>query len=302
MICLGIDIGGTNIKVVWWDSEPRRVIDKTLIEYNPPTFSNFLKIFDKIFTEKKCDYVGIAVPGTLDLKREIVLLVPNLSDWGVVPLKQILYSKYNIRVHLENDANAAAFAEFKIGAGKDTNGIVLLTLGTGVGGGVVLNDNLLIGANGGGVELGHFCVDANGFECKCGNIGCLEQYVSKNGIIRLAYLLDSRKRVLSPLEWSELADEGEKTATQLWKIIGHYVGLAVVSYINLFHPSRIIIGGGIANAGEKLLSTIRNVAFKRAFLSLRKDLTIVPAELGNDAGAVGMALIAQNNKEQDNGK
>lgn len=296
MRILGIDVGGTNIKYVLWDSVQQKILRKASINYTPATLENFLITLDQILFEIKIKKIGIAIPGTLDLPRETVIFAPNLIDWNVVPLKGLLESKYGLSVTLENDANAAAYGEYYVGAGRSTNGIVLLTLGTGVGGGVVLHGKLMIGANGGGAELGHYCIDENGFPCNCGANGCLEQYASINGIIRLGKLYDPYQRMKTPEEWSELANNGDPFAIELWEKVGHFVGLGVSAYVNIFHPSKVLIGGGIANANEKLIIPIRNTVLRRSMKSLTTSLKIEKAELGDFAGAVGVALLATKKK------
>ncbi|MCX7835191.1 MAG: ROK family protein [bacterium] len=292
MKILGIDVGGSSIKFVLWDELIDSIITQGKIPFQPPTLNQFFSILNTLLSNFKVDKIGIAVPGTLDLNREYSIFVPNLQDWNSVPLKFLIENEYKIETGLENDANSAAYAEYVLGSGKNTNGIVLLTLGTGVGGGVVLHGELMVGANGGGAELGHFCIDVNGFPCNCGSNGCLEQYVSIHGIKRLGELLDPHRRSLSPQEWSELADKGDSFAKFLWEKIGHYIGLGVSSYVNIFHPSKVVIGGGISNAGEKLLNPIRHTVQKRAFKSLVSDLTIEKALLGDFAGAIGISLLS----------
>ncbi|MDK9700905.1 MAG: ROK family protein, partial [bacterium] len=149
------------------------------------------------------------------------------------------------------------------------------------------------GAKGGGAELGHYCIDPNGPPCNCGSNGCLEVYTGRDGIIRRGAEKHPGRANWTPLDWSNAADKGDFDALQLWHETGVYLGLALTAYVNIFHPERIILAGGIAQAGEKLFQPIRETVFHRAFRGLADGLTIVPAAIGEWAGAVGAAILAE---------
>ncbi|MDK9699284.1 MAG: ROK family protein, partial [bacterium] len=202
MSILGLDLGGTRLKAIWWKTDSHTIIEQTAVDLPNTTLPVFLEAVQSLASKRTFSAIGVGIPGTLDKPRENVVFVPNLSGWGIVPLKKLLQEQYQVPVVLENDANLAALAEYQIGAGKGTCGIVLLTLGTGIGGGVVIDGNVLTGAKGGGAELGHYCIDPNGPPCNCGSNGCLEVYTGRDGIIRRGAEKHPGRANWTPLDWS----------------------------------------------------------------------------------------------------
>ena len=228
---------------------------------------------------------GIGAPGPLDLRRTRILVAPNLG-WHNVPLPRLLGSRLGRRVRLENDANCAAYAEWAIGAGKGTHGLALYTLGTGVGGGLILDGRLWTGAAGGAAEFGHVQIDPRGPACACGRRGCLEAFASAPAVARAAGTRTAEEAFGSRAPRARKAVEGAVAA----------LGAAVAGVFNVLQPERFVISGGMAAAGAGFLVRVRRAARDRVFEAYRKKLVIVRGTLGDKAGWIGAALLAAKNR------
>lgn len=251
--------------------------------------------------------VGVACAGFVNRTGSHVLFAPNLA-WRDEPLKQRLEALVRYPVTIENDANAAAWGEFRFGAAREADDMVLLTIGTGVGGGIVNDSKLLRGAYGVGGELGHMRVVPGGIRCGCGNRGCWEQYASGNALLREARELVSSGTPhgaaladacggdptnLRGRDITEVAQGGDPAAVELIADLGTWIGEGAASVAAILDPELIVIGGGVAEAGDLLLEPIR-AAYARQLTGRghRPMAHIVPATLGNDAGLIGAAAIA----------
>ncbi|MCS6861571.1 MAG: ROK family protein [Abditibacteriales bacterium] len=252
--------------------------------------------------------VGVGVPGPI--KDNVCLFAPNVRGWAArpVPVGKMLAEHLPLPVHVINDGNAAAFAEFWCGAGKRCTDILMLTLGTGIGGGIVCNGQLLTGSTGVVAEAGHVTVDPNGPPCGCGKCGCLEAFCGLNGIIEratrlllragrandLLQLVDWEDVTATPRLLKEAADAGDAVAQQVFSETAAYLAKGIESMALLLDPDRVIIGGGIARAGRYIFDPLRR-ALQASPLNPRmkfKPQNVVPAQLGNDAGIVGAAAWA----------
>ena len=243
---------------------------------------------------------SILVPGTLDSANEIVTQAPNLPSLYRFAFKSALEDTFGIPVLLENDANAAALGEMWLGAARGARNIVCLTLGTGVGGGVILNGQLLRGTFGTAGELGHTTLDAfNGPNCKCGNRGCLEMFASATAIVRM-----TRER-LSNYPDTILRDEdltaagvyaagmqGDELGIEVFRTVGAYLGAGIANLINILGPELIVIGGGVANGWTLFEQAMQEEVSQRAFRALTPAVEIKPAECGDNAGLLGAARLA----------
>ncbi len=249
--------------------------------------------------------IGIGAPGPLDPRTGIVIETPNLIGFEDYPLRDRIAEITQIPTIVENDANAAAVGEHRFGAGQGFSHLVYLTISTGIGGGIIVDNRLLWGAQGLAGEVGHMTVEPHGPRCNCGNIGCLETLASGPAIARQAReaILAGRSTAIldttpghDPEEITarivtEAAERGDLLAAELLARAGFYIGIGIVNLLHLLNPSRIIIGGGVSFAGDLLFDPIRRTVSERAPLVYRQDVDIVPAALGDDAGLVGMAAI-----------
>ena len=249
--------------------------------------------------------VSVAAAGAIDSERGIVTLSPNLPGWRDIPLRDIIRDKLGTKTWLINDCNAAALAEHHLGVGKGVNNLVYLTLGTGIGGAIILNGRLYTGACGSAGEMGHMTIDTNGQRCKCGNIGCWETLASGSAVAREAIERVSRGERSSLLELvsgklenitaktvAVAARRGDALAQDVINKAGTYLGVGIMNLVNIFNPEMVIIGGGMAKMGELLLSPARQVVRERAFPISAEAVRIVTTQLGGDAGMLGAAIFA----------
>ncbi len=247
--------------------------------------------------------LGVGAPGPLDPRTGMVFEPPNLVGWRDVPLARMLRDRLALEAHVENDANAAALAEWWIGAGRGTHDIVYLTISTGIGGGIILNDVLLHGVSGTAGEVGHMTIDLDGPRCGCGRVGHLEALASGPAIARMAQqaaadqptvLLElaagDRSRITAELV-DEAARHGDALAQAVLARAGVAIGVGVANLLNLLNPSRVIIGGGVSRAGELLMAPIRQTVRAQAFDRPARDADIVLAALGDDVGVIGAAAV-----------
>ncbi len=249
--------------------------------------------------------VGLAVPGPIDFERGVVADAPNLPGWHDVPVARLLSDMLGCPVVLENDANAAAFGEWRLGAGQGARHVVYLTVSTGIGGGLVLGGQLYRGANGAAGELGHLPLVEDGPLCGCGARGCLEQLASgtavarraremlgRNGAPVLARLAAGDREITAELV-HQAAEQGDLDAREIIDRAGRYLGSGLVAFVNIFNPDVIVIGGGTAKIGAMLLEPALAELNTRAFRIAREHVRVVPAQLGDRAGALGAAMLAQ---------
>jgi glucokinase len=251
--------------------------------------------------------VGVGAPGPLSVKRGILLQLPNMQTMRNFPLRDRVSQAVGLPVTLENDANAAAFAEYICGAGQGTEDMAMFTLGTGVGGGIILGGKVLHGANEMGGEIGHIIVQPNGRVCPCGQKGCLEQYGSAMNLAKYATQRlreeNPASRLAELLEQNGLIDakdihtakcDGDEFAAELWDELAFYLAVGCVSICRLFDPNRIVFAGGMTQAGDDLLDPIRRHFREQNWTMLETQTTLAIATLGNDAGAIGAAGVAWN--------
>lgn len=238
--------------------------------------------------------VGVGAPGVIQLDKGIVVKSPNFPDWNNLPLKQELEKALHIPVVIENDANAAALGEQWRGAGKDIGSMILLTLGTGVGGGIVLDKKIWHGADGMAGEIGHMTLLPDGRTCSCGSRGCLEMYASARGIVK-SYQEASLASVppeITSAQIYEAARSGDAVARKVMNDMGHMLGIGIANLINIFNPEMVVLGGGVKDAWDLFINATREEIMRRAFQVPAERTRIVPSMLGDDAGMVGAAAVA----------
>lgn len=285
---LAIDLGGTAIKGGLYTQTGQPVNQTTIPTPYPASPEQVLlaltDLIRQLDPQHLASIVGIGVPGITDRRGRIVKTAINLHHWHNIPLAEALEPLINRRVVAANDANCAGLGEVWLGAARGLEDVLLLTLGTGVGGAVILAGRLFSGYGGAGAELGHITLWADGPGCNCGSRGCLEQYVAIPAI--------QRRTGLDPLSLSQKALQGDPIALAQWQEIGQYLGIGLSSLIYVFNPQAIVIGGGISASAELFMPSARAEIDQRVLPACREDLLLIPAELGNDAGMVGAARLA----------
>src|SRR5699024_9344558 len=255
--------------------------------------------------------VGMGSPGTVNRMNGTVSGAYNLNWKTLQPLREQIEAGTGIPFFIDNDANVAALGEQWVGAGNNEPNVVFITLGTGVGGGLISDGNLLHGAIDAAGEIGHVTVEPNGYQCTCGKKGCLEQYASATGIVHLArdlseeyagdselkYLIDDGQDVDAKIIF-DLAKNGDDLAEIVVERFAYYLGLALANVANLLNPSTIVLGGGVSKAGEYLAEKVRKTVTEFSFPTIREITKVKIAELGNDAGVIGAASLVLNEIEE----
>ncbi len=245
--------------------------------------------------------LGVAAPGPLDPVAGIVFQAPNLPLWHNVPLARELSQATGLQVVLGNDANLAALAEARCGAGQGAANLVYLTVSTGVGSGMVIDGRLLLGEHGAAAEAGHMAISLDGPLCGCGNRGCLEAYASGTAIARRANevvaegrptILAGRREEIEAIDVAEAAEQGDELAREIIAEAGHALGIGVRNLLHLFNPSVVVIGGGVSRIGPRLWDPMWEVVNRDCMEQYRQGLKILPAALGDDSGLIGAGLLA----------
>ena len=305
---IGIDFGGTSIKsaVIRSGSVVQRGAP-----INPqagPGAESLVDALVSLIEKMRTDHpdiagVGVGLPGFVDSERGVVHHLTNVDGWTDVPLRQILRERTGLPVTIENDANAMVYGEFKQGAASGGRHVVGITLGTGVGGALVLDGHLYRGAQLGAGEVGHMSIDLHGRAGPYGNSGGLEEYVGNVQIAERAverYHAAGQARSpadCTPLDLAAAARRGDPIAATLWDDLGIELGAALASVVWIINPDTIVIGGGVANAGDLIFDPIRREIRQRTLALFHERLRVVPAALGNDAGIIGNAILALEEAE-----
>jgi len=293
MRIIGIDIGATYIKAGVVLEE--KVIHETKIPTPLPQELSYEII--ELAKELGGAKLGVGMPG-LVTEDGIVYSPPNFPGIERLPLKEILEKELKIPVRVSNDANCVALGEWKYGAGKGKKNLIVLTLGTGVGGGLIIDGKLYTGRGFAG-EVGHITIEPNGPPCRCGNYGCLEAFVGSNYTVErtlkgIKLGVDtslSSCTEITPEDISEHAKAGDRFAKDIIEEVGYYLGTGIANLVSILDPEIVIVGGGVSNAGEILFSRARNTVQRRLYT--RNQLDIVCAELGDKGGILGSALYAK---------
>lgn len=297
---IAIDLGGTNLKLGLLDlalkirdRETLSTVDfsqkQSLIKAIVSSVNNI--ILNNRLKRNNILGLGLGLPGPIDVERGIVHFFPNIPGWHDVKLKKILEKSLGLTVFMDNDGNLAALAEYKLGAAKDAKNAICITLGTGVGGGIIIEGNLYRGSSFAAGEIGHIPINEKGNECNCGGIGCLESYIGNRRIMQEAKRIF--KRDISLEEVSKLAKNKNKKAIKIWARIGVQLGVGLVGIVNVLNPDCIIIGGGVAKAGRLLFNKVSETILKRAMVVQAGAVCVRKAKLGSDAGIIGAALFVK---------
>ncbi|MFA5658746.1 MAG: ROK family protein [Oscillospiraceae bacterium] len=313
---IGIDLGGTNISVGVVD-EQYKIISKASTKTNCPRSSEEIAedmvrvsleaVESSGLTLNDIEWIGVGSPGIANSEKGIIEYSNNLNFLNV-PLAEMIEKKLGRPVFVENDANAAAYGEFVAGAAKDVNNAVVITLGTGVGGGIIIDGKIYSGFNFGGAELGHTVIEVDGPQCTCGRKGCFEVFSSATGLIRMTN--EAMEADKSSKMWEMLDDNrvtarlafdamraGDASAKAVVDKYIKYLAAGLTNVINIFQPEILCIGGGICNEGDALLLPVREIVAKEVYTrNSRKNTEIVIAKLGNSAGIIGAAFLGRAQK------
>lgn len=315
---LAIDLGGTKIEGAIISKKGQVIAREqcpTLADEGPqPVVNRILSAIEHLLglegvAPSGLHSISIAAAGAVDFERGIVTASPNLPGWNNIPLRDIVREKYGVGTFLINDASAAALGEHRFGAGRGVENLIYLTVSTGIGGGIIVDDRLYTGVCGTAGEIGHTTVDINGQRCNCGNTGCLETLASGTAVageaIRrigsgegssLAGMVEGKIEDITAETVGVAAREGDRLALEVISRAAGFLGVGMVNLVNIFNPEMIIVGGGMAQMGDLLLGPARQVVKERAFSLPARAVRIVPARLGDSAGVLGAAVFA---REQD---
>jgi glucokinase len=293
---IGIDLGGTNLRVALV-SRDGQLIRKTKEPISEEIVDSIFRTAEDLFSDE-IEGIGLGVAGLIDKKSGRVLISPNLHVVERIDFINEIKERFNVPVFLENDANVAALGEKWIGAGRDFSSFVLLTLGTGIGGGIVYNKKLLEVS----AEIGHMSINMDGEKCHCGNSGCLESYASARAILTKAISILEKGRDSLLKEYSsgniykltaediyKAALDGDSLARELLRDAGRYLGVGIANIINLMSPDAIILTGGLLGAWDIYIQEAIKEASRRAFKELFYKVKIIPSSLMDDAGIIGSA-------------
>jgi len=310
-LVIGIDIGGTKIMSGLSDASGRILRHATLPTEAQQGRDVVLDRIERVAREmmsgvdpSRIAGIGIGAPGPIDPFSGTLYSPPNLLDMDGVPLREIMRQRLGLPVYLANDANAAAVGEYLFGIHEQVRNMIYITVSTGVGGGIIIDGKLFVGARGMGGEVGHMTIEAEGPRCNCGNVGCLEVLASGTAIARYgaALVAEGRAPILSELAEQrsayvtarlvqEAAERGERESQAIIARAGFYMGVGIVNLLHLFNTQLVIIGGGVSHLGALLFDPIRRTVAERAIPAIAAGVEILPAHLGDQVGLLGAIAI-----------
>ncbi|MDD5680134.1 MAG: ROK family protein [Candidatus Omnitrophica bacterium] len=315
---VGADIGGTHTKVALLDLSGH-ILHKTDFLTKNHKSGKLIKAVVSAVGEiieknkiRKHDILGLGIglPGLVDFKKGLVFCLTNVPGWKNVALKKILEGETGLPVFVDNDVKVMAMGELRFGAGKGYKNIVCLTLGTGVGGAVIMDGNLCRGSSLVAGEIGHIPINEAGPLCNCGSHGCLEAYVGREYFLHNARkklrsapnaaamrMVRGNVSLITPELLKKAAEKGDSVSIGIWQEAGLHIGNAIAGVVNLLNPQLVIIGGGMAEAGEIIFSSIKKAVNKKSMKIPAKAVKIVKAKLGNDAALIGAAEMVKDNSK-----
>lgn len=310
---IGVDIGGTNVKIALVDKKggisfPKTVPTRAEMGYEY-TISNIIQSIKDLMTEAKItasdlEGIGFGFPGQIDCDNGIVRILPNIPGWIEVPIAEIMQKEFNVPVKVDNDVRCAALAERSYGAGAGCKNLICITVGTGIGSGLIINGKIVRGSSNAAGEIGHIKLSlGEGPICGCGDTGCFEAYASGPSIVAMAkeYIAGGKStkyreiagsvEAITPAVICQAAKEGDVVAKRIFSTMGEYLGIGLSGVVNLLNPEKIVVGGGVADAGDLLLEPLRKTLKERAMPIQGAAVEVVPAQLGNTAGIIGASLL-----------
>ena len=313
---IGCDLGGTNLRAGIVDPQSGKVSypHATLTmarEGHDAVMARMGALIDQTIeasdlSKDEIGGIGIGAPGVLDLERGLTLMLPNLpGTWSKIPLRDTISEYTGLPTTLLNDVRSITFGEWRFGAGQGVDTMACFAVGTGIGGGLVINGQLHLGIGGTGGELGHQMIDFNGKPCSCGNHGCLEAYASGPAIAAMGMkavvqgittdigeLVDFDLNKISPKTIAQAASRGDEVAQNILEEAGFYIGIAAANVCASIGPRKIVIAGGVSRIGEPILAPIRRTIRERVCVMPVEQVEVIQAQLGDDAGVIGAALWA----------
>jgi glucokinase len=313
-VFIGIDLGGTTLKAALVGPTGEIIREKRIDTElrNPKTL--FKQVIDTALSLRddesaggRAAGIGIGIPGLVNRKTNRIEVMPNLPALSEIDITSELSSQTGLPVILDNDANAAAYGELQVGASRGRREVFFITLGTGIGAGLIINGQIYRGAAGFAGEFGHMTIDPEGIECACGNIGCLETIASGPNIVRrtrerlyrdrtssLSRLAIPRDREFTAEDIARAAREGDEMAQVMMERTGMFLGIALAAVVNLLNVEMVVMGGGVMDAGDLILKPTIKETRRRAFPPSFNSCEIVIAKLGATAGMIGAALMARD--------
>jgi len=294
----GFDLGGTQLKYGLLDERLRPVFKSKAP--TPPTMAGLLGLFGQLWEELKrkdrrsIKAAGFGIPGIFNLKEQKIYQSPNYSDLDGFELRPAIARHIKVPFWIDNDANIAAYGEYRCGAGKGVRHLLLLTLGTGVGSGIIIDGELLHGSCGFAAEMGHIVVHPDGERCNCGARGCLETEAAAGPIVRNYRELTGSGESLTAEAVAKRAKKGDVAARKSYERAAYYLGIGLGIAINMLNPELILIGGGVMESGELILPHALAEAGRRSYKASFACCSIEKASLGNDAGLMGAAAFARD--------
>jgi glucokinase len=322
LLYVGLDVGGTTMKAAVVDDTGKAYPSHTLsteaykgAEHGLGVMARCIRQAIAAAGKQESDIsgIGVATPGTMDIPAGVILDPPNLKPWQNVPVRDRIHEVFNIPVAFQNDANAAAFGEYWIGAGRDAKSMVMFTLGTGIGGGIILDNKVLEGAHSHGAEIGHMKIDlGKNRKCNCGRWGCLEAFASATSVVRRAreavekvtgpsLLKDALRETHEELPAKvvfQAADRGDEIAKKVVDDTAYYLAIGAMNMMHVIDPEMIVFAGGMTAAGEPFLNRIREYIHELAFPIPATKTIVRYAQLGSDAGIIGSAACARQLVQQ----
>jgi glucokinase len=316
-VALGVDIGGQSVKLGLVNTRGKILQESSFLTREFLGRKRFFKELKRSIEallrasrRRNCRVTGIGIgaPGPIDVERGFVYFFPNIPGWRNTPLKSRLEKVFKMRVCVDNDANVMALAELRFGAGQGVQNLIALTLGTGIGGGLVVHGKLFHGPSFSAAEIGHVVIDERGKKCACGSHGCVETFVGTDYFVQevkkrlrsgqksiLNQWLKSSGRCLTPQLVAKAARHGDSFSKKMWEETGAHLGTALAGLVNVFNPERIVLGGGIAQNGNLIFKPVVRTLRKKAFPIASRSVKVVRAALGVNAGVVGAAALLFEN-------
>lgn len=310
-VVAGIDIGGTKIAVALGDLSGEKIAARRLptrVEIGAlAIIETVFQAITEMLEENQAELVavGIGCPSPLNVEKGLVMSPSNLRDWDNFPIVKLFRERFKVPVALDNDANAAALGEYVYGAGRGYKNIVYVTVSTGIGGGIILNGEILHGVSGDAGEIGHTIVQPDGIRCNCGSIGCLETICAGVHIARRACerLTKGEPSLMNEMAGNinqltaktvvEAVRRGDKLAIEIWDETCRFLAIGIANVISLLAPEAVIIGGGISAAGDLLFVPLRRLLPQFVSMIPAEKINILPAELGGESGVCGALVLAK---------
>lgn len=307
---IGVDLGGTNLRIAAVSPEGRILekisLDTEVTEGRERVVADMCAAVAEIerrLEQSRLVGIGIGVPGIINLANGMIRQSPNLPGWSDFPVRDDIERRLGTHVILENDANAAALGEKWVGAGRNTSGLCMITVGTGIGGGLILNGRIWHGQDGMAGELGHMTIDPNGALCGCGNLGCIEAYASAGAITRMAMAAirvgrspglareaESLGELTAEIVYIK-AKQGDLVAREIFEMVGRSLGVGLANLINIFNLPLYVIGGGVARGWDAFAPSLMAEVRKRSLVFRSTAPRIEPSALGAEAGLLGAAYL-----------